>query len=143
MFRRYLVDVGCGDYRTGSMPWLFKVYAQRGILFDRVFGTLSDEPAAVTYSTAAYQRFRLLLGRTCHRDNLLTSSGHITEMQVTGDRQDQPTKRLSTAGWEARPLQSAAFWATIPDGLKPVLTWYNVPVDAGANSSFNPLNMIR
>ena len=72
-------------------------------------------------------------------------------MQVfKGRRRTQRTRgasdrglRLAAAGWEAKPLQSPAFWSLVPDGLKPVFTWYNVPVDAAANSSFNPLNIIR
>ena len=62
-FRRYLIDVGCGDYHSGSMAWLFRVYAQRGILFDRVFGTLSDVPTAIAIlpSVSAFPRVNLLL----------------------------------------------------------------------------------
>ncbi len=55
VYRRYLVDVGCADYNSGSMAWLFRVYAQRNILFDRVFGAFPDAPAALKCCTEACQ----------------------------------------------------------------------------------------
>ena len=37
--RCYLLDLGSGrDYHIGSMAWLFKMYALRNVLFDRVYG---------------------------------------------------------------------------------------------------------
>jgi hypothetical protein len=42
--RCYLMDVGSGrDYHSGSLAWLFRVYALRGILFDRVYGARRDQ----------------------------------------------------------------------------------------------------
>ena len=40
-------------------------------------------------------------------------------------------------------MEPAAYWANIPDGLKPVLSFYNMAVNATADSAINPLNVIR
>ena len=38
--RKYLFDLGTGNYSSGSLPWFTEVYGRRGISFDEVFGAL-------------------------------------------------------------------------------------------------------
>jgi hypothetical protein len=45
--------------------------------------------------------------------------------------------------WEAQPLDASVVWQDIPDHLKPIYHWHNVPVTAGAlEEPDNPLRVI-
>ncbi len=99
MLRRYLVDVGCGDYRSGSMPWLFWVYAQRGILFDRVFGALSDVPIVTKCPAEACQGCHSLCWWSCRRYGSLDFRG--TLWSVTDRGQMRVTEIDSVADEDA------------------------------------------
>ena len=117
------------------MSWLLHIYAQRGVLFDRIFGA-----QAADHGQQAHCRQPFTLGSRSQDQahNVLDGAVMLWGCLCSSTRQ-----RLTDAGWEAKEQKPAAFWASLPDGLKPVLSWYNVHVDVGANSPFNPLSMIR
>lgn len=37
--RRILLDIGTGQYKSGSLPWFTEVYRQKGVEFNEIFGT--------------------------------------------------------------------------------------------------------
>ena len=152
------------DYHSGSLAWLFRVYALRGILFDRVYGACSDLAQGQGYVHGKTEMYSLQAKKTAtplirvdrtpfpawdritrlkHRASRLQwgALGYIrVECKYRSAHYDVA---IVLTAWEPTAVEPTAFWATIPDGLKPVLSFYNMPLDAAAKSPINPLNVIR
>ena len=46
-------------------------------------------------------------------------------------------------GWELTLLEPGPFWAEVPDLLKPIYHFFNVPIQSGASDPQSPLRLIR
>lgn len=45
--------------------------------------------------------------------------------------------------WEARPMDASSYWAAVPEGLKPVLHFFNAPITTDPASRMNPVTLIK
>ena len=46
-------------------------------------------------------------------------------------------------GWELTLLEPGPFWAEVPDLLKPIYHFFNVPIQSGSSDPQSPLRLIR